>query len=198
MFEVARDEWGVPFKENPLDKLQLRAPDQQRERRLKPGELDKLLECARHCRNPLIAPIIQFAFETGMRRGEILSITRDDVDCESRALLVPQTKNGQTRTIPLTRPALAVLLQRLGEGHERLFPITANAFRLAWQRLKRSAGIGDLRFHDLRHEAISRFFEKGLSVPEVACISGHKDARMLFRYSHAIRERVLEKLDSEN
>ena len=54
----------------------------------------------------------------------------------------------------------------------------------------------DLHFHDLRHEAISRLFERGLSVPEVAHISGHKDARMLFRYSHAVRERVLEKLDA--
>jgi len=64
------------------------------------------------------------------------------------------------------------------------FPVNANAFRLAWERLRKRADLGDLRFHDLRHEAISRFFEMGLSVPEVAVISGHKDARMLFRYTH--------------
>jgi integrase len=55
---------------------------------------------------------------------------------------------------------------------------------LAWERLKTRAGIRDLRFHDLRHEAISRFFELGLSIPEVSLISGHRDARMLFRYTH--------------
>jgi integrase len=87
---------------------------------------------------------------------------------------------------------LADLLRTEG----KLFPITANAVRLAWDRLVRRAQIEDLHFHDLRHEAISRLFERGLSVPEVAHISGHKDARMLFRYSHAVRERVLEKLDA--
>ncbi len=58
------------------------------------------------------------------------------------------------------------------------------------------AGITDLHFHDLRHEAISRFFEMGLNAPEVALISGHRDMRMLFRYSHPMRENVLDKMDS--
>ncbi len=75
-----------------------------------------------------------------------------------------------------------------------MFPMTANAVRLAWERLRRRAGITDLHFHDLRHEAISRFFEKGLSVPEVALISGHRDYRMLFRYTHLRAEDIVEKL----
>jgi len=68
------------------------------------------------------------------------------------------------------------------------------ALRLAWSRLKKKGGIKDLHFHDLRHEAISRFFEKGLSIPEVALISGHKDVRMLFRYAHLKAEDILKKL----
>ena len=75
-----------------------------------------------------------------------------------------------------------------------IFPITANTFRLNWERIKKKAGINDLHFHDLRHEAISRFFEMGLTVPEVAMISGHKDTRMLLRYTHAVREAVLQNL----
>ncbi len=66
--------------------------------------------------------------------------------------------------------------------------------RQAWDRLCRRAVIDDLHFHDLRHEAISRFFEKGLSVPEVALISGHRDYRMLFRYTHLRAEDVAKKL----
>jgi integrase len=68
----------------------------------------------------------------------------------------------------------------------RLFPVSANAFRLAWERCKRRAeragckGVQELRFHDLRHEAVSRFFEKGLNTAEVASISGHRDLRTLF------------------
>lgn len=75
-----------------------------------------------------------------------------------------------------------------------MFPLTGNAFRLAWERLRARAGLGDLHYNDLRHEAISRLFERGLSVPEVALISGHRDARMLFRYTHVQREQTLRKL----
>ena len=76
-----------------------------------------------------------------------------------------------------------------------MFPTTANAVRLLWQRITKDAGIVDLHFHDLRHEAISRFFEMGLSVPEVALLSGHRDPRMLLRYAHPMRERILETFD---
>ncbi len=196
LFEVARHEWGLPLRENPLGKLQLKAPDNRRERRLRPGEADKLINAARCCRNPLIGTIIQFAVETGMRRGEILAIEWRHISGDERSLLIPDTKNGHSRTIPLTKPALALLQPVRREGEERLFPITPNALRLAWERVKARAAIDDLHFHDLRHEAISRFFERGLTTPEVALISGHRDMRMLFRYAHASRERVLEKLDT--
>ena len=62
--------------------------------------------------------------------------------------------------------------------------------------IEETSGIKDLHFHDLRHEAISRFFEMGLSIPEVALISGHRDPRMLFRYTHLRAEDVAEKINS--
>ena len=65
---------------------------------------------------------------------------------------------------------------------------------LAWERARQRGGIDDLRFHDLRHEAISRFFEMGLSIPEVALISGHKDYRMLARYTHLRAEDLVKRL----
>ena len=65
---------------------------------------------------------------------------------------------------------------------------------MAWKRLIKRSGITDLHFHDLRHEAITRFFEMGLSVPEVAVISGHKDYRMLARYTHLRAEDIANKL----
>ncbi len=77
----------------------------------------------------------------------------------------------------------------LGEQRQRNntpspFPVTPNGFRLAWDGLRSRAGFSDFRFHDLRHESISRFFELGLNISEVAVIAGHKDPRMLFRYTH--------------
>ena len=75
-----------------------------------------------------------------------------------------------------------------------MFAITEDGVRMAWKRLVKRAGLSNLRFHDLRHEAVSRFFERGLSVPEVALISGHRDVRMLFRYTHPRPEDIAEKL----
>ena len=74
--------------------------------------------------------------------------------------------------------------------------MSPNGFRLAWVRLTRRAGIADLHFHDLRHEAVSRFFEMGLSVPEVALISGHREIRMLLRYTHPARQGIIAKMDA--
>jgi len=196
LFVVAKNEWGLPIRENPLDRLKLSGTDTRRERRLRPGELDRLAQAAEGCRNSLIGTIIRLAVETGMRRGEILAIKLSHIDQQNRALLIPETKNGHSRIIPITNSTLALLNQIPGE-EDRLFPMTANAFRLSWERLKRRTGINDLHFHDLRHEAISRFFELGLTVPEVALISGHRDMRMLLRYSHGLRDRVLEKLDNK-
>ena len=130
-----------------------------------------------------------------MRRGEILGIEWEHVDLDSRIAYLPLTKNGSSREVPLSTKAAEVLaMQRQRNDTPLPFPVTANGFRLAWERLRRRAGLSDLRFHDLRHEAISRFFELGLNIPEVAVISGHKDPRMLFRYTHLRAEELVGKL----
>lgn len=197
LFEVAREEWGLPLKENPLLKLKLEAPDQPRERRLRPGELDVILSEAQRCRNKLMVPIIRWALATAMRRGEIVRMKWSNLNREQRTLLIPDTKNGQSRTIPLSAAAMG-LLDEQDQANDHIFPIAGNAVRLAWEKLKIRAGIEDLHFHDLRHEAISLFFEMGLTVPEVALISGHKDMRMLFRYSHATRQNILKQFDASD
>jgi integrase len=195
LFEVARHEWGLPLRDDPLDRLKLKAPSQRRERRLLSGEWERILEAARLCRNPWIEPIIRLALATGMRRGEVLALEDNQIDRERRSLLIKKTKNGHARTIPLTVEAVRILEQLPKGRFGRLFPITGNAFRLSWERLRKRAGMEDFHFHDLRHEAISRFFELGLNPPEVALISGHRDMRQLFRYTHPIRLAVLQKLD---
>jgi integrase len=103
------------------------------------------------------------------------------------------TKNGSDRRVPLTERAVQILSTLRREG-ELVFPLSSKGLQIAWRRLARRAGIEDLRFHDLRHEAISRLFEKGLNVPEVAVMSGHRDPRMLFRYTHPRPEDIARKL----
>jgi integrase len=194
MFELAKEEWGLALRDNPLRKVRVASVQGRRERRLKNGELDQLIVAARTCRNPLILPIILLAVETGMRRSEILSLRWEHIDPQARSLLIPHAKNGYPRLVPLTN-ATTEIIATVPKSGDRVFPISSNAFRLAWERLRRRAGLGELHFHDLRHEAISRFFERGLTVPEVALLSGHRDARMLFRYTHPVREEIIRKLD---
>jgi integrase len=107
MFEVARVEWGLPIKENPLHNLQLKAPDQRRERRLQPGELDRIVKATDLCRNRLILPVILLALTTGMRRGELLALKWNDIDLARRLLVIREAKNGHCRTIPLISRRLA-------------------------------------------------------------------------------------------
>jgi len=116
-----------------------------------------------------------------MRRGEILRLQWELVDLDRRIAFLPLTKNGSSREVPLSTNAAKVLArQRQRNDTPSPFPVTPNGFRLAWDRLRSRAGLVDFRFHDLRHEAISRFFELGLNIPEVAVISGHKTPRCSF------------------
>ena len=93
------------------------------------------------------------------------------------------TKNGYSRYVPLSDAACQAI-DKLPKQSDEVFPISANAIRLAWERLKKKHSIEGIRFHDLRHEAISRMFDEGLTVPEVASISGNGIVSMLFRYAH--------------
>lgn len=140
-----------------------------------------------------LRPLIALAIETGMRRGELLSIRWQDVDQIAGTIRILKTKDDHPRTIPLTPKAVEILTS-LERKDARVFPVTTNAVRRAWGRLRRRAGLEDLRLHDLRHEAVSRFFEYGLTVPEVALISGHRGPRMLSRYTHLRPEKIAEKL----
>lgn len=196
-FDMAEREWNIPIRENPLNKIAKIKPQAGRSRRLSDEEFKALQDALALTKNPYVMPIIRFALATGMRRGEILQMNWKDVDFNDKTLHIPVTKNGHARTIPLSSHALAVLHEqpkRKGRKHKLVFPLTGNGFQQAWERLRDRAGLKDLHFHDLRHEAITRFVERGLSVQEVALISGHRDYRMLFRYTHLKPENLVEKL----
>jgi len=181
--DIARKEWGYPLQRNPVADVRQPPLRNARNRRLNPGELERLLLALDDTRNAFITPMVLFAIESGMRRGEILDLNWSNVWLDRRVAHIPQTKTGYPRTIPLTDRAIAILTA-LESKEGAVFGLTANAFKLAWVRTTRRAGLLDLRFHDLRHEAISRFAEMGLTTVELSVISGHRDPRMLFRYAH--------------
>ena len=189
---MARNEWDWGIPDNPIARIHLPHLSQPRERRLEPEEAPRLLRACSKARTPWLKPAVELALETAMRRGELLNARYEHL--QNGLLSIPITKTGVPRTIPLTPRALTVIraLPRSISGY--FLPTSANALRLSWERAKRRAMLEDLHFHDLRHEAISRFFEMGFSIPEVALISGHKDYRMLARYTHLRAEDLAKKL----
>lgn len=192
--EIAKREWHFPLRNNPAKGIKKPRINNARTRRLEKTEFEKLMVATNSCTNSHIKPIIVFALETGMRQGEIINAKWTDIDFQNRTLHIPITKNGHSRTIPLSQKALDLLYDRKAIGSEYMFPISSSSFQQSWKRLLKRTDIQNLHFHDLRHEAISRFFEIGLSVPEVALISGHRDFKMLFRYTHLKPEELAKKL----
>ena len=180
-WNIARLEWGWDIGSNPVEQIKLPKNNPPRERRLRVGEYDLLKIKALKTRVWYLWPIIEMAIETGMRRGEILSLEWINIDFERARLLLPMTKNGRSRWVPLSKKAILILGQ-VPRTSNLVFPVSEVAVRQAWERLRKRSGLMDLNFHDFRHEAISRMFEKGLNVPEVASISGHRTASQLFRY----------------
>ena len=195
-FNIAEREWNYPIQANPLSSIRKPKIGPNRERRVTEEELNLIIEAAEGCRNVLVSKVILLAVETGMRQGEILNARWSDLDLQNRTLHLPKTKNGFPRTIPLSPNAIDVLksVKRVVDNEDKVFPLSQNAFKMAWRRLIRRSGVANLRFHDLRHEAISRFFERGLSIMEVALISGHREIRMLKRYTHLKAETVAKRL----
>jgi integrase len=182
--DIAERDWGFPLPTNPLRNVRRPVIRNRRERRITPDERTALLAAASRYQNQMMKPLIVLALETAMRRGELLAIRWPDFDARLSVIRLRTSKNGHARTIPLS--PLAVSTLELMRSHkyscdsdDRVFPMKGNAVQLAWRRIIDRAGIGDLRFHDCRHEAISSFFERGFSLPEVALISGHRDTRML-------------------
>ncbi|WP_312843355.1 site-specific integrase [Diaphorobacter nitroreducens] len=155
---------------------------------------------------PLLATFIQFQLMTGARKSETLKLAWNDLDLERQTAFLPDTKNGRARNLPL-RNDLVALLQDLPRTSEYVFPISGDYLRKAWQRISKAAGIANegperLRIHDLRHEAISRVAEAGSQTPggfsllDLQAFSGHRDPRMLLRYTHLTPTGLARRLDT--
>lgn len=190
---VAISEWEVELSRNPARGIIIRNADQARCRRLSRSEFDRLQAEINQSAVWYIKPIVTLALETGMRRGEILALRRCDLRLSVRQLHIPNSKNGHPRAIPLSLKALKAI--EVSKYNDLIFPVNKSTLRQCWIGVLEKARISDFRFHDLRHEALSRLFELGLSISEISSISGHRTAQMLLRYTHARTEDIAMKLD---
>ena len=217
ILDLGASEWGVPLPSNPVKGIDRPIEHNARTRRLRPGEERYLVMATR----AEISHLVQMALETAARLGELLSLEWVDVDLERRVAHTygvhkKGTKNGAPfRAIPLSRKAIE-LLRSLSRNGTRVFPTwcASDSFNKAWHAAILEARqayakdckangevadpnfLTDLVFHDLRHEATSRIFEKRkLDSVEIAAITGHKTVAMLQRYTHLRASDLAERLD---
>ncbi|NWJ78851.1 site-specific integrase [Enterobacter sp. SECR19-1250] len=195
LFSIARVEWGT-CRTNPVELVRKPKVSKGRDRRLTSTEERRLSRYFRE-RNLMLYIIFNLALETAMRQGEILSLRQEHIDLQHGVAHLPDTKNGSSRDVPLSRKARNLLQMLPAQLSGPVFNYTSSGFKSAWRTALLALNIEDLHFHDLRHEAISRFFELGtLNVMEVAAISGHRSMNMLKRYTHLRAYQLVSKLDA--
>jgi integrase len=199
LFEVARKEWGMESLLNPLKNIRKPSGSRERDRRLKAGEYDRIAAALAKSENPCAPQAFDLAIETSLRQGMLVQLQWEWVDLERQVITIPASfrrhgNKGVPPVLPLSKRAVEVLKTLPVQASGPVFPTTANALRCVWKRALKDLGIKDLRWHDLRHEAASRLFEKGLHPLEVASITGHKSLTMLRRYTHLQPEALVAKL----
>lgn len=214
VFEKARMEWGMPIT-NPVRDVSKPRPGVARSRRFAtPEEEKRMLDALRSYGDGWAYPLAILAVETGMRRGEWQHLRWKDVDLEKQTAVLHEgeTKNNEWRVVPLSSRAVATLRAIRRRADDHVFHVQAGTMTAAWTRSRlrardryvaecEKAGttadpdfLVDLHLHDMRHEATSRLFEKGLDVMEAASVTGHKTLAMLKRYTHLKAEKLAKKL----
>lgn len=199
LYEIARVDWGYPQLVNPCKGVRKPGAPEGRTRRMDQGEVDRILSATD---SQVLKVVLPLAIATAARRGELMKVCWRDISLKARTMNLRDTKNGDSRQVALSPVALAILEKlprRLDGGH--LFDVAphsvSTAFSRAALRARRayeaerlaSGQVADpefltgLRFHDSRREGASQLFEMGLSIPEVASMTGHKDWRMLKVYT---------------
>ena len=192
----SRREWGINIT-NPVPFVKKPPSPQGRSRTLTNEELQRLFKgCTPRVKNGniWILPMVKFALASAMRRGEMLGLHWNEVDFQKRTAHIPLTKNGTSRTVPLSTEAIEILRGLPISLDGRVFPINGPNLSAIFDKARRLAKLDDFHFHDLRHMAITRMAEKLPNLIELSAVSGHKSLSMLKRYYHPKPEQLAQKL----
>ncbi|MBF0131075.1 MAG: site-specific integrase [Magnetococcales bacterium] len=214
MIKTAIREWRIGLTFNPVDQIAKPRLPRGRSRRLLPAEEIRLFKALDEATNRMMSQIVRLALETGMRKNEILKLKKSDVKLSRKIIIVREHEERghakSPREVPLTEVAEEVILEAVNfaanfletdyiffgspgkDGQIRPYLMDKN-----WNLIVKKAGLKDFHFHDLRHEAVSRMVEMGLSDQQVSAISGHQTLQMLKRYTHLRGEDLGEVLRSK-
>jgi len=200
VFAIARPAWGYPLDQTAMKdafvvakRLGVTSKSRSRDRRPTLEELDLLMIhfAERQKRRPSSVPmqkVIAFAIFSTRRLEEITRLRRADLDKEGSTILVRDMKNpgekiGNDVWCDLPAEALQIILS-MPLSTDEIFPFTTDAIGMGFTRACQFLDIEDLHFHDLRHDGVSRLFEIGRNIPQVAAVSGHRSWSSLKRYTH--------------
>lgn len=217
VFAIATSEWRMRGLTNPVTGMRRPKAPKGRDRRIHLEEehqdRDELNRLIAETQSPSLKTLIPLAVETAMRRGEMIGIKLKDVNLDKQTIKLHDSKNGESRVVPLSTRVVKLLKELPKRADGQLFAIKPDSATTAFKRALKRARIAyekecaekgkipdpeyltNLRLHDMRHESTSRFFEKGtLETMEVAAITGHKSLQMLKRYTHLRAENLAKKL----
>lgn len=207
LFTVAITEWNCNTLSNPVSRGVRPRTTRSIVRRITPSEFQMLLAEARryeqatpNSRVP-ISYIISFALTSAMRLGEIGRMRWERVDFVRNTIHCGIGKNNYIRTVPLSANARQVLQLLEPQEEGPVWGVDSESIRNAWNRVVKRAHLEGLRFHDLRHEAISTLVEHAeqleMSLPEIMAVSGHRSWEAFQVYVHAMTPRLARKMQRD-
>lgn len=190
--------WETPgIKKNPTAGVDLLEENNKKERFLTAAEANALIGALKHSENQMLQYIIPMLILTGARKSEVLTAKWEDFNIEQRIWRIPLAKSGKARHVPMSDGVLSLLDSvPMHDGCPYVFanPNTLKpyvSFFSAWNTVRKSVGLGDVRVHDLRHSFASFLVNSGRSLYEVQRILGHTQIKTTQRYAHLSQDSLL-------